>query len=726
MDQALIDPEEVMESPVSVEAQDVPPEDDEIDPTESERRQVCKFLADTRAPTWMEAAFRRCARDREYLNKEVFAEDDDSKVTVAQLLRSIYAKLASVWPENPEAVVKPGEEVEPEMTDPIYPFWQARRDYLDKVAKTASVLHRKWTKESCMQTVLRKAALSTFTVGMTWLKTGWEEDANRGALGQSVKHSGTGRDQMLKLRDLSRRYASGDFDDDSTEYQDLVDLSDWVRAQASVKMQSMQVGDPRQVRLLTIANTPPGQPVPLWTLPEPETWQGPTVDVIDFEDVRFDWNRVTSPSLCHRGRFWNHRVWMHRDEASRRFKLTKDERTAIGAVTPFSHGEYRNLMLGTSASRENREDPASTELEAQTRANGEEVAIWERWDLENGMVYQFALGVERMLSKQIIDTVTKRGHPFIPVFFNEVDGTFMPISDTRFGRKTQDCMNQALTDDWEARIAAYPFYAIAAGMLTAEDKAAIEQGRRAHRVVELSRPVEDIRMAMQSIKGEEYHPERYQIAINQMSQLMERLVGAPVEASGGQGKPEFASQMILMQQAMNVASGRVAKLLIECMTQIYEDWNDFALVALPEESAKKIAGMAAQWPSATRDEIRACMVVEIITAGVRGMRKADLEDLQVANQVLQGAMQTEALAAQLGYQYQSDVVGQRVAAALDLRVPGGLLRKQASVQQAMINAQGQAGGQPGAPAAPGAPIEQQASPLAQLNPAAAQVTGGGA
>jgi hypothetical protein len=192
--------------------------------------------------------------------------------------------------------------------------------------------------------------------------------------------------------------------------------------------------------------------------------------------------------------------------------------------------------------------------------------------------------------------------------------------------------------------------------------------------------------------------------------------------------------MILMQQAMNVASGRVAKILIESMTQVYEDWTDYALVALPERTAKLIAGPSAVWPVVTRDEIRASMSVEIVTAGIRGMRKAELEEISAAMSTMQQALQTEQAAMQMGYQFPSDAIGQRVAAALDLRIPGGLLRKQVAMQQAMLNAQAQmtanggqnpalGGGQPGVQ--PGRPITGGTPALAQLTPAAAQAAAGG-
>ncbi|MFM2089579.1 MAG: hypothetical protein RLZZ127_68, partial [Planctomycetota bacterium] len=134
------------------------PAADAPEATDSEKALVRRFLFQTRAPAWLEAAFRRWKQDREYLHTEVFAADDDSKLTVNTLLRSIYAKLGQVWPENPEAVVKPADEVEPSPQDPMRPAWEVYRDLLEQVGKTAAVLNRKWTNEASMLPVFRTGA----------------------------------------------------------------------------------------------------------------------------------------------------------------------------------------------------------------------------------------------------------------------------------------------------------------------------------------------------------------------------------------------------------------------------------------------------------------------------------------------------------------------------------------------------------------------------------------
>ena len=686
---------------------------------QDEANLVQRFLQDTRAPGWMEKAYRRWRQDREYLHTEVFAHEDDSRITVNNLLRSIYAKLGQVWPENPEAVVKPGDEVEPDELDPMRPMWEGRRRALEQIGKTAAVLCRKWTKTSFLTPTLRRAALATFTTGLCWLKTTWEEDTRRNALGVSQRHAGTARDQLIRLRRLSEEYARGDWGEEDGRHMELLDLSDWIRKEAQAKLRTLPMGDPREGRIAALLATEPGTPVDHWILPEPETWQAPAVHLVDPEDVRFDWLRVTGPSMCHLGRWWNTRIWMSREELSERFPgMTEDEVKAAGVMIarPNLNG---NTVYGVYVPTPAQEDPTTADLEAQVRANGNEVAVWERIDLETGMIYWFVQGVPRFLAKDVYDLSPKRGHPFVPLCFYEVDGKFDPVSDVTFGKKPQEAFNQALTDDWEARIAAYPFYAIAHGMITDEDKRAIERGRRAHKVVELSRSAAEVRDSIQSIKGEEYHPERYQIAISQMQQLMERMVGAPTEATGGQGDAKFATQVAMMQNAMNTASGRIAKIITEAMAQVYEDWTDYALMTLPEKAAKALAGPAALWPAVDRESIRNSMMVEVITAGMRGQRKADLEDLAAAMGILGNAVALKAQAMQVGLDFDVKTVSSRTAAALDLRTTRGLLYQMQMAQPAMP-------GMPMPPGAPGLPVGAPAGPGQGVMPApqAAMAAGG--
>ncbi len=642
------------------------------DPRASEAALVQRFLAETKAPPWLERAFRTWEDHRRYLHTEVMAEDDHRKISCNSIYRSLRAKMAHTRPNSPEPSVKPAEQIEPDPDDPLAPLYQQQKKQLEQIGRTAAVLNKKWSARAKLGDVLVGAQLEAHTTGICWLKTGWEEDESKNALGQAVRHAGTSMDQLRRLRRLADDYAAGEFTDDDARFEQLLDLSNWLKARAKAALQRLVAGDPREDRMRNLASAPDGQPMAPYLLPEPESWQGPTVDFVAPENLRLDWQRVTGPHLLHRGRWWMERVWMTREEVAERYHLTPDDARRLGSPVRRApnYSDPTMSYLNTNA-----QDPADTDLEAQVRSGGAEVAVWERWDLETGWVYWVCQGLERFLAKELVETSTKRGHPYAPLIYNPVAGRFTPLSDVGLGRKMQDNFNQTLTDDWEARVASYPFYAVLQGLLTEEDKEAIEQGRQAHKVVELSRSAQEVKDAIQRIAGEEYHPERYQIALAKTQGLLDQMVGAPSETSGGTSRPEFATQSAMQQQGLNVSMADVRAINTELTRQVFEDWTDYALAVLPERNAKALAGMAAVWPAVDRDTIANGLVVEVVTAGDRGQAEQELEQMGKAMGVVAQALQLEQVAALAGYQFPATEVATRAALAVDLRLPGGLLRR---------------------------------------------------
>lgn len=220
-----------------------PPE--AVDQTPGDLQLINQFREQVKVPGWLSAAYKRAAEDRHYLHTEVFAEDDPERASCNDLLRSIYAKLALIWPENPEPNVKPPELVEPEWPDDqmiddqtgapveqLKEVWAKISRKRERLARTSALVLKKFAKQSRMGPVFQRAALEAMTTSLAWVKVGWMEDPTKDCLGRRQTRP-DGLDQAAKLRQLLTEYQDGLWSDDDARFREMKDLEEYVRRSAS-------------------------------------------------------------------------------------------------------------------------------------------------------------------------------------------------------------------------------------------------------------------------------------------------------------------------------------------------------------------------------------------------------------------------------------------------------------------------------------------------------------
>lgn len=685
----VIDPADTTE-PVEVEV-DAPTDD-------SEKAQVKEMLEWVRVPGWLKDAFTKASTERKYLHTDAFAEDDPNRVSCNDLLRSLWAKLALIWPQQPEATCKA-----PQMMDPPQEFidaaqaeamqvqamqqqfamvgvagpamptplgdaiarWKRDQSVRERTARTAGMVLNKMAKFAHLEQIAQRAALDALSVGLVWIKVGWQEDASRDFLG-AKRSRNDAQDQMAKLRQLEMDYAAKKFGQDDARWSELLQLRDYAIRNAQQQVAKLISRDERMAQLAAL---PPGEPVPPHLIPEPPTFQCGTADVVDLENIRLDWQRVTSPESVFLGRRMAERVWMSRDEVARTFELDDEEREKLGTKRPGGESKPAPSSQGNDPP-----DPSEDDLEQSERsgANGD-VAVWELWDYEQHRVYWFTQGIDRFLRTAIPEVTRRDFFPYLPLFFNPVSGRFMPISDTTLGRKLQDDLNQSLTDDREARVAQYPWYAVGANLISEEDIRAIE-GRKPNKVVVLEKPAAEVKSQIVKMDGDDYSPEKYQIGVASSRQNLERMLGVPSEALQGQSKAKFATQVQVSSDNMLAQSGRNGSALSELLRQIFDAWNEFAAAAMPKAQVVAWCGDWAEWPELDRSSLVNGMFVEVVSAGNRGQRRQDLEDIGNAVIAINGTADAALKLQQAGWKLDVLPISKRIETALDLRLPNGLIQ----------------------------------------------------
>ena len=640
---------------------------------DADRDLIHQFRDQTKVPDWLVEAYEQAARDRKYLSTEVFAEDDPLRASCNDLLRSIYAMLALVWPKDPEPVCRPPKQVPPDwdaaepdpmtgiLVDPVtgHPVeiakkaWERAEKLRERVAQTTDILLQKFASEASMANVFRRAALEARTVGLAWLKVGWMEDPTKDSLARRQTRP-DGLDQAAKLRQLLSDYNDDVFGQDDARWREIQDLKEYVSLRAPQLARHT-----RDQRWMMLAADPSA--VQAQDIPEPERWQGGTLDLVSMENLRLDWYRIGCLEKLTDSRWFHERIWMTRAEVARRFDLTDEEKQKLG--NPAQQGQDKRVPTSTSG----QSDPDDMDLESATRGE-DEIAVWETRSLENCRTYWWTEGIDRFLRDEIPEVVPCDGIVYIPIYFNPVADKFLPLSDVKLGRKMQDEINDCLTDDREARIARYPWYVAEKGVFAPEDKLAIE-GRRPHLLVELTKAGAEAAKALARVEGSAYEPALYQIGLQNARANLERQLGVPSEALQGTGDQKFAKGIEVAADNMNAQASRAASTIQDGIRQVFRIWRDYAVALMPAENVKKIAGIFAPWPEEDIETISRGMVVDVVSAGNRGQRRQDLEDMGRAVDATLALLRARAAAAAAGKDLDVDPFLQRINTALDLRIP---------------------------------------------------------
>lgn len=674
---------------------------------DADRALINQFRDQVKVPGWLVEAYAQAARDRKYLSTDIFAEDDPLRASCNDLLRSIYAKLALVWPKDPEPVCKPPKQVEPDWSDAepdpltglmIEPVtgqpvelakkaWERATKLRERAAKTTDILLEMFATEAAMAPVLRRAALEAMTVGLAWVKVGWMEDPTKDSLARRQTRP-DGLDQAAKLRQLLADYHAGTFEESDARWREIQDLKEYVGLRANSLARYT-----RDQRWLLLSTNP--EAVEAQDIPEPERWQGGTLDLVAMENLRLDWYRIGCLEKLSDSRWIHERIWMTRAEVARKFTLTDEEKQKLG--NPAQQGQDKRVPTATNG----QTDPDDIDLEATTRGE-DEIAVWETRYFENGRTYWWTEGIDRFLRDEIPEVIPCDGIVYVPIYFNPVAGQFLPLSDVQLGHKLQDEINDCLTDDREARIARYPWYVADKGAFSPEDKQAIG-GRQPHLLVELTSKGVEAAKALHRVEGSEYEPALYQIGLQNARANLERQLGVPSEALQGTGDQKFAKGIEVAADNMNAQAARAASSIQDGMRQIFRIWRDYALALMPTENVKKIAGIFAVWPEEDIETISRGMVVDVVSAGNRGQRRQDLEDAGRAVDAILGLLRAKAAAVAAGKDLDVVPFLQRIQTALDLRIPVESVLKDLPMPamapgMPLPSSDGRAGPMPGTPA----------------------------
>jgi hypothetical protein len=593
------------------------------DTQEDDSKLITKFSERVKVPTFLERWYAKFDEDRKYVNEICMLMDDEDTVSTNYVFRNQMVQISQLYAKDPEVSFQPRRRKmgKDPMTGEDLPTDPMVEDFAD----TLEILTDTYSRLANFRSTLTGALQDAMTCAWSILKVNQQEDYLKDPMG--YRRQDDQQDNFARLVFFNKRFADGEFDEDSSDYAQMQDCSRVVAEYLSGQLasdiaenppQKIPVGvnpdgtmleqhdpnDPRAQTLATVQQSAqPGGPIlPMHVMPEVARFIGFNIDVVQPEDFRFDWS-ITRPEDLYDAAWMAIRVYMDREAIASKFQLSPEDYKKIKLYAPDGR---------TSDSKWMADDPSNRSDLERTNVN-DRAAVWEYWDKRNNTVYVWVDGIDRFLQRYTPDATWRRWFPFFFVYFNRVTGRVIPLSDTRLVMPLQDEVNTLRTHDREARKAAYPRLVIKRGLMTRTEMDNYENASP-YQVIEVEQAIE-LNEQMKEVVGVPYRPELYDTsrAISEM----EIMSGVSRTAAGTVDSGTTATQEAISNQRLGEQADMRRAMIETVIHDIMECIAELSVQTVPQENVQEIVGPGAVWPQFTREQIYRGLDL-VITPGSTG------------------------------------------------------------------------------------------------------------
>lgn len=653
------------DSPLPISTDARPDEIREAGP--SVRAEIRQWVADAKVPGWLTAAWNRWDEDQKYVHTQLFCDGDSRRFTINLAARLIQAKMASIMPSDADVMIKHERPVAdaamvrrdamreahakmvssgspPDPMALITAAEQAEMDFRqetearERFASTSEALVKKLADEAQMTKNTRMMTNATFTTGLSWLKVGWQEDYGRDSVG--THRTDDIQDQVAMLALRASEYAAGNFGEEDPRYGELIHLTKYVKA-IGEKVVTGQSEDQRLSfsQWSSMADTRDDSVAPPEWLPEPDRWQGATIDFVAAKSMRWDWRFPFSQ--------WENAPWVQEqvlydiDEAAAMFGLTPAERDLIS-----SPNRERSKGSQHQQASANNDDADPDKYDYESTIQGGKVVVWDRWEKKTRRHVVFIEGLDRHLIDETPEITTPWFYPWVTQAFNEFDGAMIPASEVRFLRKICDAINQRLTDSQESLWASMKRYIVKKGAFKDGELDKL-RASDPHDVIEMEDP-EEIRKSFQEIASDDWNGEKYRL--EDLYRLLELVMGMSLAQLGVADVANTATEASIADSRAQQQSARHGLILAESMQKVLTAIHHYAVTALSQKTVRGLVGRAAYWPMPpNRLDLLRGMRVKVEAAGNRvAARTKAAEDLKNAMGSLSAILDLKGKAQMMG------------------------------------------------------------------------------
>jgi hypothetical protein len=588
-----------------------------LEENENDAALIARFETDhDEVPASVDETLGRLNGLREYVHTTAMLRDEEDAVGTNFVLRTQYALLSILVPQDPTPVLRPRRQLAPVEAQGL-PF--TYEDAHARYAQTQEILIDFQQRQAGLPGIVHGAVQDALTTNVAWIKAIFQEDMRRDPLGYARQNDQV--DLIARYEFLLQRRDEDSAELTPAEEAELARITPGAQQAAlALLMADVQQNPPLPAtttldpqtgmpiegggdpRIQAIAQLEQGVPEgETFVLPEIARYRGWVFQQVRPEDMRWDWN-ITRPEDLRYCRWMAHRVFMSIEEIRTKWKLTDEElRDAAQFDIDGRTMPSRNARTTQSAfTNLDSEDPEIDE-------NRVRYAVWERWDIVSGKVYVWMQGSKQFLDCYHPKAAGRRFFPFFPFIFNRVSGKMIGPSDVELQMAIQDEINTLRTNDREARKSSHPRYIVAAGLLSPREKEKLESALP-YAVVELQK-ANDVKAALHELVPNQYDPRLYDISKALID--LQAMAGLPMSALGATGIGELATEQAIARENMGVQTDYRKRIIESVIAEIYEYMAQVNAQTFMEMDVAMIVGAGAVWPLADRQQILNNFMVDV-------------------------------------------------------------------------------------------------------------------
>jgi hypothetical protein len=318
--------------------------------------------------------------------------------------------------------------------------------------------------------------------------------------------------------------------------------------------------------------------------------RGVALDFVMSEDLLVIDPSILDLSDYTRSAALGHRVWMTAEQYERNF-----------GYRPKKAKSYTQQASGKMSAAANTGKDQDSSL----------VCVWEVWSQDDNRVFYVCDGEEGFCKEpQSPEWTGKRWYPFFLVAFNEIDGSFYPLSDIELTDKLVKEYNESREDFVRDRKEALPIKVVRkGGSLTDSDVKNLSNASGGDTII---------------VEGVGNQPLTNDMWMGQLGKLdaaaydtsaarydMERILGGADANTGSITKAKTATEAEILSQGLRSRAGERQDVLEDMLNELGPYCLEMMLRKFSEAEVKKFAGEDAVWPQLDLEGIFNLVTVEV-------------------------------------------------------------------------------------------------------------------
>lgn len=424
-------------------------------------------------------------------------------------------------------------------------------DAAKKFAETAEfMLQKVVVKDANLKKQAKKQIRSCYATSVGWMKASWQEKKGQDPLqANRIKDTQDNIDRVQRLLD---------------EANDPQARTDYELTLAKLRQAQEGLATPQEITI----------------------GKGVVLDFVMSEDVVVLDASIRSLSDYPRSAALAHRVWMTCEQYEKQFgykpKKAKSYTEQGGDMTAGKTEESATLYC-----------------------------VWEIWSQDDNRVFTVCDGEEGFCKDPMSpDWTGKRWYPFFLVAFNEVDGSFYPLSDIELTDKLVKEYNESRDDFVRDRKECLPVNVVRkGGSLTPSDVENLKNRKGSDWVVVEGVGGQPLTNDIFTGQLGRLDPQAYDTSASRAD--MERVLGGSDSTQGSITKAKTATEAEILSQGLRSRAGERQDVLEDMLNELGPYCLEMMLRKFTEAEVKKLAGDDASWPQMAIEEIFNLVTVEV-------------------------------------------------------------------------------------------------------------------